>query len=113
MIFVHFSKSAHAIGQNRSRVFWLPGNNESFECVLTITYGGPQGTCYKYKNQSLVLYLKPSESYLKPSESYLKPSESYLKPSESYLKPSESYLSPSEFYVKPFRILCKALQNFM
>ena len=24
MIFVHCSKSAHAIGQNRSRVFWLP-----------------------------------------------------------------------------------------
>ena len=36
MIFVHCSKSAHAIGQNRSRVFWLPGNNESFECVITI-----------------------------------------------------------------------------
>ena len=33
MIFVHCSKSAHAIGQNRSREFWLPGNNESFECV--------------------------------------------------------------------------------
>ena len=38
MIFVHSSKSAHAIGQNRSRVFWLPGNNESFECVITITH---------------------------------------------------------------------------
>ena len=38
MIFVHCSKSAHAIGQNRSRVFWLPGNNESFECVITITH---------------------------------------------------------------------------
>ena len=37
MIFVHCSKSAHAIGQNRSRVFWLPGN-ESFECVITITH---------------------------------------------------------------------------
>ena len=37
MIFVHCSKSAHAIGQNRSRVFWLPGNNESFECIITIT----------------------------------------------------------------------------
>ena len=37
MIFVHCSKSAHAIGQNRSRVFWLPGNNESFVCVITIT----------------------------------------------------------------------------
>ena len=36
MIFVHCSKSAHAIGQNRSRVFWLPGNNESFECVITM-----------------------------------------------------------------------------
>ena len=35
MIFVHCSKSAHTIGQNRSRVFWLPGNNESFECVIT------------------------------------------------------------------------------
>ena len=34
MIFVHCSKSAHAIGQNQSRVFWLPGNNESFECVI-------------------------------------------------------------------------------
>ena len=40
MIFVHGSKSAHAIGQNRSRVFWLPGNNESFECVITIMYEG-------------------------------------------------------------------------
>ena len=38
MIFVHCSKSAHAIGQNRSRVLWLPGNNESFECVITITH---------------------------------------------------------------------------
>ena len=38
MIFVHCSKSAHAIGQNRSRVFWLPGN-ELFECVITITHG--------------------------------------------------------------------------
>ena len=37
MIFVHFSKSGHAIGQNRLRVFWLPGN-ESFECVITITH---------------------------------------------------------------------------
>ena len=36
--FVHCSKSAHAIGQNRSRVFWLPGNNESLECVITITH---------------------------------------------------------------------------
>ena len=51
-----------------------------------------RATCYKYKNEPLVLYLKPSESYLKPSE---------------------SYLSPSEFYVKPFRILCNAFQNFM
>ena len=38
MIFVHCSKSAHAIGQNRSRVFWLPGNNESFVCVITIMH---------------------------------------------------------------------------
>ena len=38
MIFLHCSESAHAIGQNRSRVFWLPGNNESFECVITITH---------------------------------------------------------------------------
>ena len=38
MIFVHCSKSAHAIGQNRSRVFWLPGNNESFECVITMMH---------------------------------------------------------------------------
>ena len=35
MIFLHCSKSVHAIGQNRSRGFWLPGNNESFECVIT------------------------------------------------------------------------------
>ena len=26
--------STHAIGQNQSRVFWLPGNNESFECSI-------------------------------------------------------------------------------
>ena len=26
MSFIHCSKSAHAIGRNRSRVFWLPGN---------------------------------------------------------------------------------------
>ena len=38
MIFVHCPKSAHAIGQNRSRVFWLPGNNEPFECVITIMH---------------------------------------------------------------------------
>ena len=38
MIFVHCSKSVHAIGQNRSRVFWLPGNNESFDCVITIMH---------------------------------------------------------------------------
>ena len=38
MIFVHCSKSAHAIGQNRSRVFCLPGNNESFEYVITIMH---------------------------------------------------------------------------
>ena len=38
MIFVHYSKCAHAIGQNRSHVFWLPGNNESFECVVTTTH---------------------------------------------------------------------------
>ena len=38
MVFVHCSKSAHAIGHNRSLVFWLPGNNESFECVNTITH---------------------------------------------------------------------------
>ena len=38
MIFVHCSKSPHAIGQNRSRVFWLPGNNESFGCVITIMH---------------------------------------------------------------------------
>ena len=38
MIFVHCSKPAHAIGQNRSRAFWLPGNNESFECVITIMH---------------------------------------------------------------------------
>ena len=38
MIFVHCSKSAHAISKNRSRVFWLPGNNESFECVIIITH---------------------------------------------------------------------------
>ena len=38
MIFVHCSQSAHTIGQNRSRVFWLPGNTELFECVITITH---------------------------------------------------------------------------
>ena len=38
MIFVHCSKSVHAIGQNQSRVFWLPGNNESFEYVITIMH---------------------------------------------------------------------------
>ena len=38
MIFVHCSKSAHAIGQNRPRVFWLPGNNESFECAIPIMH---------------------------------------------------------------------------
>ena len=38
MIFVHCLKSAHAIGQNRSRVFWFPGSNESFECVITTTH---------------------------------------------------------------------------
>ena len=38
MIFVHCSKSTPAIGQNRSHVFWLPGNNESFECVITIMH---------------------------------------------------------------------------
>ena len=38
MIFVHCSKSAHAIGQNQSRVFRLPGNNESFECVIAIMH---------------------------------------------------------------------------
>ena len=38
MIFVHCSKSVHAIGQNRSCVFWLPGNNKSFECVITIMH---------------------------------------------------------------------------
>ena len=38
MIFVHCSKSGHAIGQNRSRMIWLPGNNELFECVITITH---------------------------------------------------------------------------
>ena len=38
MIFDHCSKSTHAIGQNRSHVFWLPGNNESFECVITIMH---------------------------------------------------------------------------
>ena len=38
MIFVHCSKSAHAICQNRSRVFWLAGNNESFERVITIMH---------------------------------------------------------------------------
>ena len=36
MIFVHRSKHTHAIGQNQSRVFWLPGNNESFECIIHI-----------------------------------------------------------------------------
>ena len=31
MIFVHCSKSALAIGQNRSREFWLLGNNGWFD----------------------------------------------------------------------------------
>ena len=34
MIFVRCSKSTHAIGQNQSLVFWLSGNNESFECSI-------------------------------------------------------------------------------
>ena len=34
MIFVHCSESADAIGQNQSRLLWLPGNNESFECSI-------------------------------------------------------------------------------
>ena len=33
-MFVYCSKSAHAIGQNRSRAFWLPGNNEWFVCII-------------------------------------------------------------------------------
>ena len=32
IILVHCSKCTQAIGQNRSRVFWLPGNSHSFEC---------------------------------------------------------------------------------
>ena len=38
MIFVHCTKSTHATGQNQSRVFSLPGNNESFECSIDITH---------------------------------------------------------------------------
>ena len=34
MIFVHCTKSTHAIGQNQSRAFLLSGNNESFECSI-------------------------------------------------------------------------------
>ena len=32
-------------------------------------YRGPQSTCYKYKNQPLVLHIKPLQSYLNSSES--------------------------------------------
>ena len=32
-LFKMYAPGTHAIGQNRSRVFWLPGNNHSFECV--------------------------------------------------------------------------------
>ena len=33
-MFVYCSKSAQAVGQNRSRAFWLPGKNESFVCII-------------------------------------------------------------------------------
>ena len=33
-IFVRCSKSTQAIGQNQSRVFWLPVSNEPFECII-------------------------------------------------------------------------------
>ena len=56
MIFVHCSKSAHAIGQNRSRVFWLPGSNESFECVITIMHG--KCAVLKMSKTSRKLYLQ-------------------------------------------------------
>ena len=32
MIFLHYTKSTKAIGQNQPRVFLLHDNNESFEC---------------------------------------------------------------------------------
>ena len=38
-ITVHGRKTTQAIGQNQPRVFLLPGNNESFECSLTIAHG--------------------------------------------------------------------------
>ena len=42
------TKSTHAIGQNQSRVFLLPGNNEPFECSIDNkawkTIGGPKMT---------------------------------------------------------------------
>ena len=39
MTFVDCLKSAHAISQNQSRGFWLPGNNESVECIIRRTHG--------------------------------------------------------------------------
>ena len=57
MIFVHYSKSAHAIGQNRSRVFWLPGN-KSFECVITITHEKCAGLKMARSKRSRKLYLQ-------------------------------------------------------
>ena len=74
--------------------------------LLTFTFNNTasmftvsQGTCYKYKNQPLVLYLKPSESYSKPSELNLSPSEFYVKPFRSLCS--------------DFRLLCNVLQNFI
>ena len=38
IILAHCTKCTHAIGQNRSRVFLLPGNNEFCECVIVIMH---------------------------------------------------------------------------
>ena len=62
MIFVHCSKSAHAIGQNRLRVFWLPGN-ESFECVITITHEKCAVLKMARSNTSRKLYLQDLQVY--------------------------------------------------
>ena len=63
MIFVHCSKSAHAIGQNRLRVFWLPGNNESFECVITIMYEKCAVLKMARSKTSKKLYLQVDKAY--------------------------------------------------
>ena len=73
-----------------------------------------RGHRYKYKNQPSEFYLKPSESYLKTSASCLSPSEFYVKTFRILCKALQNFVkSPSEFYVMPFRILCSAPQNFL